>query len=1533
MELCFYLGSNLFRDYFKLFPFQFLMNIFKKQFAQPFSDLKTGGRGFMVGGQRFVHHSNLRSRDSAAISITSGQKLFLLCLVVCLGLLLYIDWFHTALVTVVILTTFYFADLLFGLFLAYRSFTRNPEVSVSDEELAQLKPSDLPRYTIFCPLYKEWQVLPQFVEAMNKLDYPKAKLQVMLQLEEDDAETVSRARAMGLPKHFKIVVVPNSKPKTKPKAMNYGLQFATGEIVTIYDAEDVPEPLQLKKVVAAFKKLPEEVICVQGKLNFYNPYQNVLTRMFTAEYSLWFDLVLPGLQTIGAPIPLGGTSNHFKKSILHELAGWDAYNVTEDCDLGMRLAKRGYRTAIVDSTTLEEANSGYHNWYRQRSRWIKGYMQTYLVHMRSPRRAVREFGFRNMFLLQLTVGGKVLSMFVNPVLWVLTLAYFAFRAQVAPVLEPLFPPVILYIGVFSLFVGNFFYMYAYLIGLAKRKEFGVMKYVFFVPVYWLAMSVAAWKAFYELLIKPHYWQKTNHGLHLQTVDQSLSASHESVPLGVLVQEERAFEFPDAVDATLPVAHPRNSILKKPAFAAALRKPGPKRMSVASAVFNELTSYNLPPTTSDSIPVSPAVDLQKAILRRKTFIRRTAISFRSRLMGEVADPITKTESKVFTSESQKSNVANASNVAGAVGGMDSRLRENDRAERGFDSAQRDGKPAIWLNVTGYMLHVLRRFGLEDLAQGGWLVAAMMLANVLNFVFSALLGRSLSPENFGTLSLFSTVILLTGIVTGSIGGSITYRVARYLGSNHKQLMRPFVRGVGKWSLFVGITAAVVWVVIAPSLAQFFNISQTYIVVAFAPIFPIMLSQGIWGGFLRGDFAFKFVALGVLADPVIKLLTAGVLILLGREDLAPVAILCAVAAGWFTLFFLGRKKLAQTEVRNEARDVSEELASESHGSSLTAQVSSAILFPRKYFYSALLASSSTTLFLTADVILVKHYFTPQVAGSYALLSLCGGMIVYLCSLASVFITTSVSRERGQGGSGRKSFLPLFRLVVAAAFIGFVGIGLLGKFTIPLLFGSNATPILPYLPAYAAAMAFLAVSSSYIAYRLAKDDYGYAWFGVLGAVVMSLGIMYNHDSVGSVAQVVLAASSATAVLLFAWHAVTQHGRFVFRNLIDLLDVFAPLPGLQATSYKLHAASSAKRILIFNWRDTKHTFAGGAEVYVHEMAKRWVGAGNSVTVFCGSDGNNLRFEAVDGVNIIRRGGFYMVWFWAFVYYMLRLRGKFDIILDSDSALPFFTPLFVREPVVGLVHHVHQEIFKKHLVWPAALLARSIEKYFVPFVYRHTQLITVSESTKQDMLALGLTGSSIEVINPGVDVTQLMPGEKDEHPLVVYVGRLQAYKSVDVLIRAFELLHLAHPQARLVIAGGGEDEGNLKKLTQMLGLTSVVSFLGKIEEELKVFLMQQAWVFANPSSMEGWGITSIEANACGTPVVASNVPGLRDSVQNPHTGYLVEYGNPAAFAEKIDLLISNSKQRHFMEQESLDWAAKFDWNEQAEKALEVMTKN
>jgi len=274
---------------------------------------------------------------------------------------------------------------LFSLFLTVKTLRKSSEIVISKKEIDSLDDNKLPIYTIFCPLYEERQVIPEFVKSISKLNWPKNRLDVKLLLEEDDKKTIAEVKKMQLPDFFKVIIVSDGQPKTKPKACNYGLNHAKGEYAVIYDAEDSPASDQLKKAFIAFQKLKnKKIVCVQSKLNFYNSHQNILTRLFTMEYSLWFDLILPGLQSIKAPIPLGGTSNHFETKNLRLLQGWDPFNVTEDCDLGMRIAKKGYYTAIIDSTTMEEANSQVGNWFRQRSRWIKGYMQTYLVHMRHP---------------------------------------------------------------------------------------------------------------------------------------------------------------------------------------------------------------------------------------------------------------------------------------------------------------------------------------------------------------------------------------------------------------------------------------------------------------------------------------------------------------------------------------------------------------------------------------------------------------------------------------------------------------------------------------------------------------------------------------------------------------------------------------------------------------------------------------------------------------------------------------------------------------------------------------------------------------------------------------------------------------------------------------------------------------------------------------------------------------------------------------------------------------------------------------------
>jgi cellulose synthase/poly-beta-1,6-N-acetylglucosamine synthase-like glycosyltransferase len=468
------------------------------------------GHGFHYRGSTYVSHTDLPNSQSAFHRLSYRQIAAILLIAFTLIVSSTLDWHATAVISVAVMTALYFGDLLFNLYLIYRSFAKPTEITISQDEIDTVSEKDWPTYTILCPLYKESHVIPQFVEAMSRLDYPKEKLQVMLLLEADDKVTISAAEELSLPSFVEIHIVPDSSPKTKPKACNYGLTRARGQYTTIYDAEDVPDPQQLKKAVIAFKQLGERTVCIQAKLNFYNPKQNLLTRIFTAEYSLWFDLVLTGLHSIGAPIPLGGTSNHFPTAKLRELHGWDAFNVTEDCDLGMRLVKKNYHTAVIDSITYEEANSGLMNWLLQRTRWIKGYIQTYFVHMR----AVKDFKSSHKITFQLVVGGKILSMIINPLMWVITISYFVFRSSFGVWVEQFYPAPVLYMAVFSLIFGNFLYMYYYMIGCAKREHDDLIKYVIFVPLYWLGMSIAAWRAIAEMVTNPHYWSKTKHGLHL-----------------------------------------------------------------------------------------------------------------------------------------------------------------------------------------------------------------------------------------------------------------------------------------------------------------------------------------------------------------------------------------------------------------------------------------------------------------------------------------------------------------------------------------------------------------------------------------------------------------------------------------------------------------------------------------------------------------------------------------------------------------------------------------------------------------------------------------------------------------------------------------------------------------------------------------------------------------------------------------------------------------------------------------------------------
>lgn len=465
-------------------------------------------------GQNVRVFAPFRRHLSALQTITPAQKVILGMIAMALTAGLAFWGMNLLVAAIALISIFYIGDLFFTFLISLRTVAEGFEdQTVSDEVVQALVGQEWPSYTILCPLYKEARVVPTFVRGIQALDYPQDKLQVLFLTEEDDAETRNAILAMQLPAHFQVLTVPDGSPRTKPRACNYGLLHTTGDYVVIYDAEDIPEPLQLKKAILTFAKQGPDTACVQAKLNFYNPEQNLLTRWFTAEYSLWFDLTLPALQRAKLPLPLGGTSNHFRTEALRALGAWDAFNVTEDCDLGLRLARYNMKTAMLDSTTYEEATSRPKNWLKQRSRWIKGYMQTYLVYMRHPLRYLRPGHMREFLSLQLIVGGKAAVLLINPLMWAMLAIYIALRPLVGEAYHTLFPAPIFYMGVTCLVFGNFFYVYSTLAGNLKRSNFKLVKWMALVPVYWLMMSAAAYIALYELITKPHHWHKTQHGMH------------------------------------------------------------------------------------------------------------------------------------------------------------------------------------------------------------------------------------------------------------------------------------------------------------------------------------------------------------------------------------------------------------------------------------------------------------------------------------------------------------------------------------------------------------------------------------------------------------------------------------------------------------------------------------------------------------------------------------------------------------------------------------------------------------------------------------------------------------------------------------------------------------------------------------------------------------------------------------------------------------------------------------------------------------
>jgi cellulose synthase/poly-beta-1,6-N-acetylglucosamine synthase-like glycosyltransferase len=463
---------------------------------------------------------------SARAILSKGQRRACVALVLLIAIGLTVSSLFTCIALVTVITVAYVAVAGYRIALFVRSARPGVIIEVSDAQARETADGDLPAYTILVPAFRETEVIHTLLDRLARLEYPLDRLDIKLLVEADDDATIAAVNEAGPGDQFELVLIPPAEPRTKPKALNYGLTLAQGEFVAVYDVEDDPDPLQLRRAAYALQRLGPEVGCLQAMLSYNNPNQNLITRWFTIEYAMWFSYLLPGLASLDAPIPLGGTSNHFRLSVLRSMGAWDPYNVTEDADLGIRMFREGYKVGVLGSVTLEEANSDFVNWIKQRSRWYKGYLQTFFVHLRAPVQLYREIGLRGMIQIFLFVGGTPLLALLNPIFWLMTITWFLVHPAF---IQSLFPAPLYYGSLVCWAFGNFLLVYFTVASCRLGGRFELLWAALLVPFYWVMMSIAAAKAFFQLVGAPNFWEKTVHGLQREPDDPVLVDAGSQAP--------------------------------------------------------------------------------------------------------------------------------------------------------------------------------------------------------------------------------------------------------------------------------------------------------------------------------------------------------------------------------------------------------------------------------------------------------------------------------------------------------------------------------------------------------------------------------------------------------------------------------------------------------------------------------------------------------------------------------------------------------------------------------------------------------------------------------------------------------------------------------------------------------------------------------------------------------------------------------------------------------------------------------------------
>ena len=458
------------------------------------------------------------------VRLTRGQFVFITILGIVLvvsGLLLRLSVLQYLQVFVGVCTAFFSSMFIFSLFTATNGMREGSLIDVSSEEIENVlnspsKLSRLPFVSVIVAAYKEAPVSEQLIASLKALVYPMDKFEVLLVLEERDLETIE-AFNVPLPENWQVVIRPHGGVKTKPAAMNYLLKMGyvnQNGLTVVFDAEDKPAPYQMLEAVLGLRKarkMDKDIVCIQARLEFsQNATEGWLQRMLNLDYLQHFGLILPGLSRAGFIAPLGGTSNYIITEVLLSVGGWDERNVTEDLNLAVMLARLGYGTRVLNSVTAEEAVTNITAFIAQRSRWIKGGIQTYFRHMRNPIGLYKDLGGLGFLSFQLVVGAPLVLYLINPLFWGLTFAYALTRSEF---IQQLYPPLVFYAAMFSFSAGNFMYVYLLKTASFRTKQFSGVVFAFFAPFYWLLLSLAGYKAFLEFILsgeKAQTWSKTQH---------------------------------------------------------------------------------------------------------------------------------------------------------------------------------------------------------------------------------------------------------------------------------------------------------------------------------------------------------------------------------------------------------------------------------------------------------------------------------------------------------------------------------------------------------------------------------------------------------------------------------------------------------------------------------------------------------------------------------------------------------------------------------------------------------------------------------------------------------------------------------------------------------------------------------------------------------------------------------------------------------------------------------------------------------------